>query len=136
VAVGRAQRERGEYLVCHDSRYPGGVAGLLHARLQELDLEAVPVPGSENGYIESFNGRLRDELLNAELFLDINDARRKIEAWRRDYNGNRPHTALCDMTPDEFAAKQRPSGEADLNRGQRSHPCRTASTTCCKRSSC
>ena len=71
----------------------------------------------ENGFIESFNGRLRDELLNAELFLDINDARRKIEAWRRDYNGNRPHTALRDMTPDEFAAKQRPSGEADLNLG-------------------
>lgn len=55
--------------------------------------------------------------LIAELFLDINDARRKIEAWRRDYNGNRPHTALCDMTPDEFAAKHRPSREAILNLG-------------------
>jgi putative transposase len=64
----------------------------------------------ENGFIESFNGRLRDELLNAELFLDINDARRKIEAWRRDYNGSRFHTALFDRMPDEFAAKQRPSG--------------------------
>lgn len=71
----------------------------------------------ENGFIESFNGRLRDELLNAELFLDINDARRKIEAWRRDYNGNRPHTALCDMTPDEFAAKHGPSGEEILSHG-------------------
>jgi putative transposase len=71
----------------------------------------------ENGCIESFNGRLRDELLNTELFLDINDARRKIEVWRRDYNGNRPHSALCDMTPDEFAAKNRPSGEAILNLG-------------------
>jgi len=71
----------------------------------------------ENGFIESFNGRLRDELLNAELFLDINDARRKIEAWRRDYNGNRPHTALSDMTPDEFAAKHGPSREAIINLG-------------------
>jgi putative transposase len=71
----------------------------------------------ENGFIESFNGRLRDELLNAELFLDINDARRKIEAWRRDYNANRPHTALCDMTPNEFAAKQRPSGEQTISLG-------------------
>ncbi len=65
----------------------------------------------ENGFIESFNGRLRDELLNAELFLDINDARQKIEAWRVDYNGNMPHTALSDMTPDEFAAKHSPSRE-------------------------
>jgi hypothetical protein len=46
----------------------------------------------DNGFIENFNGRLRDELLNAELFLDINDARQKIEAWRRDYNGDRSHT--------------------------------------------
>ena len=71
----------------------------------------------ENGFIESFNGQLRDELLNAEIFLDINDARRKIEAWRRDYNGRRPHPAPSDMTPDEFAAKQRPSGDAVVSLG-------------------
>jgi putative transposase len=71
----------------------------------------------ENAFIESFNGRLRDELLNAELFLDINDARRKLEAWRRDYNGNRPHSALGDMTPEEFAASIGPKGEAILNHG-------------------
>jgi putative transposase len=58
----------------------------------------------ENGFIESFNGRLRDELLNAEPFLDINGARRKIETWRRDYNGNWLHAALSAMRPDEFAA--------------------------------
>lgn len=57
----------------------------------------------ENGYIESFNGRLRDELLNVELFSDLVDARRKLEAWRCDYNGNRPHSALSGMTPKEFA---------------------------------
>ena len=57
----------------------------------------------ENGHIESFNGRLRDELLNVELFSDLVDARRKLEAWRRDYNGNRPHSALSGMTPREFA---------------------------------
>lgn len=66
----------------------------------------------ENGFIESFNGRLRDELLKAELFLDINDARRKIEAWRRGYNGNRPHTGLSDMTPD-------PSQPSNALRGRR-----------------
>ncbi len=58
----------------------------------------------ENAFIESFNSRLRDELLNAELFLDVVDARQKLEAWRRDYNGNRPHSALGAMTPSEFAA--------------------------------
>jgi putative transposase len=58
----------------------------------------------ENGYIESFNGRLRDECLNVEVFLDLADARLKLENWRRDYNQQRPHSALADRTPDEFAS--------------------------------
>ncbi len=57
----------------------------------------------ENAFIESFNGRLRDELLNGELFMGILDARRKLEAWRRDYNQNRPHSSIGDLTPVEFA---------------------------------
>jgi len=57
----------------------------------------------ENAYIESFNGRLRDECLNAELFLNVPDARQKLEAWRRDYNENRPHSSIGDLTPVEFA---------------------------------
>jgi len=57
----------------------------------------------ENGYIESFNGRLRDECLNGEIFFDLADARNKLERWRRDYNQHRPHSALADRTPDEFA---------------------------------
>ena len=57
----------------------------------------------ENGYIESFNGRLRDECLNVDVFLDLADARSKIERWRRDYNQERPHSALADRTPQEFA---------------------------------
>jgi putative transposase len=58
----------------------------------------------ENGYIESFNGRLRDECLNVEVFLDLADARRKLDTWRNDYNQRRPHSALADRTPDEFAS--------------------------------
>jgi putative transposase len=58
----------------------------------------------ENGYIESFNGRLRDECLNVEVFLDLADARRKLDTWRNDYNQKRPHSALADRTPDEFAS--------------------------------
>lgn len=57
----------------------------------------------QNGYIESFNGRLRDECLNAEIFFDLTDAREKLEHWRRDYNQKRPHSALDDRTPEEFA---------------------------------
>jgi putative transposase len=57
----------------------------------------------ENGYIESFNGRLRDECLNGEVFFNLADAREKLERWRRDYNEKRPHSALADRTPAEFA---------------------------------
>jgi len=57
----------------------------------------------ENGYIESFNGRLRGECLNGEVFINLTDAREKLERWRRDYNQKRPHSALADRTPAEFA---------------------------------
>jgi putative transposase len=57
----------------------------------------------ENGYIESFNGRFRDECLNSEIFFDLVDAREKLERWRRDYNEHRPHSSLDDRTPAEFA---------------------------------
>jgi putative transposase len=58
----------------------------------------------ENGYIESFNGRLRDECLNVEVFFSLADARRKLAIWLHDYNHHRPHSALADRTPSEFAA--------------------------------
>jgi len=61
----------------------------------------------ENGYVESFNGRLRDECLNAELFLDLLDARQKLEAWRQDYNEKRPHSSVGNLTPAEFAKQVR-----------------------------
>jgi putative transposase len=53
-------------------------------------------PGSpwENGYIESFNGKLRDELLNREIFMTLEEAKVLIEQWRREYNQVRPHTEL------------------------------------------
>ena len=57
----------------------------------------------ENAYIESLNGRLRDELLNSEFFRGLHDARDKLEAWRQDYNQNRPHGAIGHLTPVEFA---------------------------------
>ncbi len=57
----------------------------------------------ENGYVESFNGRLRDECLNENWFADLAEARETIEAWRQDYNRCRPHSALGYRTPEEFA---------------------------------
>jgi len=62
-------------------------------------------PGSpwQNAWIESFNGRLRDELLNSWQFESLLEARVIIEDWRLDYNINRPHTAHGDLTPTEFA---------------------------------
>jgi putative transposase len=57
----------------------------------------------QNGYLESFNGRFRDECLNQHWFLDLADARRLIEEWRVDYNGVRPHSGLNDLSPLAFA---------------------------------
>ena len=59
----------------------------------------------QNAYIESFNGRLRDECLNEHWFRSLHQAREIIEAWREDYNGVRPHSALGNRTPLEFAAE-------------------------------
>ena len=63
-------------------------------------------PGSpwENGYIESFNGKLRDECLNGELFLSLAEARYIVDRWRLDYNHHRPHSRLDWMTPAAFSA--------------------------------
>ena len=63
-------------------------------------------PGSpwENAYVESFNGKLRDELLDRELFLSLEEAKYVAERWRLDYNHHRPHSSLNWMTPAAFAA--------------------------------
>jgi putative transposase len=60
-----------------------------------------PGKPSQNGFVESFNGRFRDECLNQSWFTSLGDARATVEAWRRDYNGCRPHSALGYQTPDE-----------------------------------
>lgn len=67
----------------------------------------------ENAFVESFNGKFRDECLNENWFTDLGDAKTKIETWRIDYNRIRPHSMLGDLTPAEFA---------QLNSGLTSHP--------------
>lgn len=57
----------------------------------------------QNGYIESFNGRMRDELLNESLFVDLGQARQLIDAWATDYNTARPHSSLGYKTPAAYA---------------------------------
>jgi putative transposase len=72
----------------------------------ELDFSRPGKP-TDNARVESFNGRLRQECLNAHWFLSMEDARAKIDAWRRDYNESRPHSALEWIPPAEFARRCR-----------------------------
>jgi putative transposase len=64
-----------------------------------------PGKPNENAYIESFNGKFRDECLNEHWFITIAQARRAIESWRIEYNTERPHSSLGDLTPEEFAER-------------------------------
>lgn len=64
-----------------------------------------PGKPTDNGHIESFNGKFRDECLNQFWFVNLAEARERIEAWRQDYNHQRPHSSLGYQTPAEFAAQ-------------------------------
>jgi putative transposase len=71
---------------------------------QKVELSFIrPGKPMENGYIESFNGKFRDECLNSHWFMSMEDARQLIEEWRCDYNEERPHSALGQLTPADFA---------------------------------
>jgi putative transposase len=63
-----------------------------------------PGKPQQNAFAESFIGRLRDECLNETLFASLSQARAVLDAWRADYNGVRPHSALANRTPEEFRA--------------------------------
>ena len=72
-------------------------------------------PGSpwQNPFVESFNSRLRDELLNVEVFTCLAEAKVLATDWCEDYNANHPHSALGMMSPERFAASRRsPNGQA------------------------
>lgn len=66
-----------------------------------------PATPTDNAHIESFNGSLRDECLNLHWFETLAEAKREIEAWRREYNESRPHMALGDIAPSEYALQAR-----------------------------
>jgi putative transposase len=66
-----------------------------------------PGKPTDNCFIETFNGSLRDECLNVHWFESLEDAKAKIEGWRRDYNESRPHQALAELAPAEFARQMK-----------------------------
>jgi len=72
-------------------------------------MEARPGKPTDNAFIESFNGSLRDECLNTSWFMSLPDACEKLENWRQDYNYLRPHSALADAAPVVFASQFSPS---------------------------
>jgi len=81
---------------------PEFTAGAIRAWLNRLGVKTLFIErGSpwENGYVESFNGKLRDELLNREIFMNLAEARILIEEWRKEYNLVRPHSSLNYRPP-------------------------------------
>jgi putative transposase len=88
-----------------------------------------PGKPQQNGFIESFNGRLRDELLNETLFASISHARSALQTWRRDYNNERPHSQLRWKTPAAFASTFRPLDDLALRYAYGSAPDHQAHAT-------
>ena len=83
---------------------------VLHAWSDErrVDLQFIePGKPTQNAFIESFNGKYRDECLNQHWLVNLRQARHEIAQWRMDYNTTRPHSSLGNMTPVEFARAQK-----------------------------
>lgn len=94
--------ERGTPEYIRSDNGPELTARVVREWLDRLGVQTLFIaPGSpwENGYIESFNGKLRDELLNSEIFYTLTEAQVLIEGWRREYNHVRPHSALGYRPP-------------------------------------
>lgn len=97
--------ERGVPAALRSDNGPEFVAKAVQRWLETQQVQTVYIaPGSpwQNGYAESFNGRLRDECLNVEWFRSLAEARVVIEQWRRHYNAERPHSSLAYTTPQAF----------------------------------
>jgi transposase InsO family protein len=100
--------QRGKPAVIRSDNGPefAGKAMLTWAHRNGITLRAIePGKPNQNAYIESFNGRLRDECLNEHWFMSVSHARSVIEAWRREYNEERPKRVLGGLTPAEYAKR-------------------------------
>jgi transposase InsO family protein len=96
---------------------PEFIASALRTWLERTGAKTAYIaPGApwENGYAESFHARLRDELLDVEVFGNLAEAKQMAERWQLDYNHRRPHSALDYQTPEEFASACRKSRSATL----------------------
>ena len=90
-------------LRCDNGPEMASIEFLAWAHKRSISIEYIdPGKPNQNAYIESFNSRLRDEHLTEEVFLDLEDAKKKIEKWRKEYNQIRPHSALGMKTPNQF----------------------------------
>ena len=113
-----AARKRPAMIVSDNGTEFTSMAILRWSQEQQVDWHYIaPGKPQQNAFIESFNARLRDELLNETVFSSLSEARILLEQWRRDYNTHRPHSRLGWLTPSEFAersrlSKQWPSGAA------------------------
>ncbi len=97
---------RGKPKYIRSDNGPEFVANAIKKWLKKKHVETLYIePGSpwENGYVESFNGKLRDDVLNRELFYSVKEAKFIVEDWRLDYNNHRPHSSLGYMTPAAYA---------------------------------
>jgi transposase InsO family protein len=106
---------RGEPAYIRSDNGPEFTAQKVKKWLKKMDVKTLFVePGSpwENGYIESFNSHLRDECLDREIFVGIEELRYVVDRWRLDYNHYRPHSSLGYMTPAAYAASCRASAPA------------------------
>ncbi len=107
--LGKIAAERGypKTLVMDNGTELTSLAMLAWAAEHRVQLHYIaPGKPTQNAFIESFNGKFRDECLNENSFASIDDAREIIEAWRIDYNENRPHRSLGQLTPNEYATVQ------------------------------
>ena len=112
-------RERGVARHIRSDNGPEFIAKAIRAWVASAGLETLYIdPGApwENGYAESFNGKVRDELLNAEEFGSVLEAKVLAKEWRRDYNHVRPHSSLGYRTPAEFGAMVPRADSAALRR--------------------
>ena len=105
-ALAEAMAERGVPSHIRSDNGPEFIARDVQVWLREMGIATIYIePGSpwQNGHVESFHNRLRDECLNQELFLSVAEARVVIEEWRRLYNRIHPHSRLGFQSPDQFA---------------------------------
>ena len=110
--------ERGAPVYIRSDNGPEFAAVLIRQWLQRVGVETLFIePGSpwENGYVESFNGKLRDELLDGEIFYTLHEAKIITGRWRREYNTIRPHSSLGYRAPAPEARLPIPLAFASLN---------------------